>query len=85
MNCKERTKPLKQAATALQQVCLQHIQDDDDDFFDDNDHDDVMMIVMIMIVMTIAVKFLQDVCLQQVCLYHIHDDVMIMIVAMMQS
>ena len=45
--------------------CLQHIQDDDD-FFDDNDHDDVMMIVMIMIVMTIAVKFLQDVCLQQV-------------------
>ena len=65
MNCKERTKPLKQAATALQQVCLQHIQDDED-FFDDNDHDDVMIIVMNMIVMTIAVKFLQDVCLQQV-------------------
>ena len=82
MNCKERTKPLKQAATALQQVCLQHIQDDDD-FFNDNDHDDVLMIVMIMIAMTIAVRFLQDVCLQQVCLHHTHDDVMIMIVAMM--
>ena len=82
MNCKERTKPLKQAATALQQVCLQHIQEDDD-FFDDNDHDDVMMIVMNMIVMIIAVKFLQDVCPQQVCLHHINDDLMIMIVGMM--
>ena len=78
MNCKERTKPLKQAATALQQVCLQHIQEDDDDFFDDDDHNDVKLIVM-----TIAVRFLQDVCLQQVCLHHKHDDVMIMIVAMM--
>ena len=56
MNCKERTKPLKQAAVALQQVCLQHIQDDDD-FFNDNDHMDVMMIVMIVIAETIAVKY----------------------------
>ena len=56
---------------------------DDDDFFDDNDHVDVMMIMIIMIAMTIAVNYLQDVCLQQVCLHHIHDDVMIMIVAIM--
>ena len=56
---------------------------DDDDFFDDNDHVDVMMIMIIMIAMTIAVNYLQDVCLQQVCLHHIHDDVMIMMVAIM--